>query len=117
MPFSSFALSYDFLANPLNLVLQVILAVAIAYFLLFRRSSSKSSDVDPQVCNVGSFESRLVIMIIMQLLEERLAEWNPEPLPTRLTRSQERNMKEHVVSQYAFSCFLSAETDYNINLD
>jgi len=76
----SFVLGYDLLVHPYHLLLQGLLAVVIAYFFL-RRSSKP--DTSAPVRDVDEF----------------VAEWTPEPLPTQLSASQQRNLKEVVISE------------------
>jgi len=75
----SFALSYEFLAHPYLLLLQGLLAVIIAYFFL--RKSSKNDTIP------------------LRDVDEFVAEWTPEGLPTQLSKSQQRNQKELVISE------------------
>eukprot|EP00026_Physarum_polycephalum_P007653 Phypoly_transcript_07718.p1 GENE.Phypoly_transcript_07718~~Phypoly_transcript_07718.p1 ORF type:complete len:475 (-),score=73.17 Phypoly_transcript_07718:53-1477(-) len=78
----SFDLSYAFLASPYNIILQGLLAMVIAYFFL-RRGGNKGTHEQAKLRDVDEF----------------IAEWTPEPLPTQLSSSQKRNLKEYVISQ------------------
>lgn len=76
----SFALGYEFLAHPYHLILQGLLAVVIAYFFFHRRSSKHDN-------------------LPLRDVDEFVAEWTPEPLPTELSKEQQRNLKELVISE------------------
>lgn len=76
----SYALSYEFLSHPLGLFLQALLAVAIAFYFL--RKPKQQTD-NRKLRDVDEF----------------LADWTPEALPTQLTTSQKRNLKEYVITQ------------------
>lgn len=75
----SYALSYEILAHPFTLILQGLLAVAIAYYFL--RKPKKIEDRK------------------LRDVDEFVADWTPEPLPTQLSTSQKRNLKEYVITQ------------------
>jgi serine palmitoyltransferase len=78
----SFDLSYVFLSSPYNVILQGLLAIVIAYFFL-RRGGKDNKAEQPKLRDVDEF----------------IAEWTPEPLPTQLSSSQKRNLKEFIISQ------------------
>jgi len=76
----SFALSYGYelFAHPYLLLLQGLLAVIIAYFFL-RRSSKHN--------------------VPLRDVDEFVVEWTPEGLPTQLSKAQQRNQKELIISE------------------